>query len=149
MALKPNSELVTVAWLRGVAGIDPAQVATSRPRDTASWSASGFIQVGPAAGQPDVDIPMRRPVMSIHLWAANPSSGRPAWGKAAQLGELILDDCQRDTPRVVTAHLPAGYDGAWVMSAYAMGEPARVPGDLTSFAHFQFDLQLHWAVIPS
>jgi hypothetical protein len=100
------------------------------------------------AGQPDIDVPMRRPVASIHLWAANPSSGKPAWAKAAQLGELILTDCQLDTPRVVTVHLPTGYDGARVLSTYAMGEPARVPGDLTSFAHFQFDLQLHWCVIP-
>lgn len=149
MALKPNSELVTVAWLRGVSGLTAAQVATSRPQDSSTWAYAGFVQVGPAAGQPDIDIPVRRPVMSVHLWAVNLNSGRPPWGKAAQLGELILADCQADTPRVVTAHLPAGYDGARVMSAYAMGEPRRVPGDLTSYAHFQFDLALHWVAVPA
>lgn len=144
MALKPNSELVAVAWLKGVPGISSLQVSTSRPQDNRTFASSGFVQVGPTAGQPDIDVPMRRPVASIHLWAVNLNSGRPPWGKAAQLGELILADCQRDTPRDVSEHLPDGYDGARVMSVYAMGEPRRVPGDLTSYAHFQFDLTLHW-----
>ncbi|HET9384510.1 MAG TPA: hypothetical protein VFO67_05135 [Gemmatimonadales bacterium] len=148
MTLAPNSELVTVAWLRGVPGIDPSQVSTSRPQDNSTWAGSGFVQVGPMSGQPDVYIPMRRPVASVHLWAVNLNSGKPPWAKAAALGEAILADCQTHEPRDVSDQLPAQYRGARVLSAYAMGEPRRVPGDLTSYAHFVFDLQLHWCEVP-
>jgi len=148
VSIPPNSELVAVAWLRGVPGLSPDIVATSRPRDSDTWADNGFVQVGDAGGNPDRDIPMRRPVMSLHLWANNPQSGKPPWGKAAALGEYILADCQRHQHRNVTAHLPAGYSGARVMSAYALSEVRRVPGDLTSFAHYQLDLQLHWCVVP-
>lgn len=149
MSLSPNSELVAVAWLKGVPGLDPSKVATSRPRDNTSWAETGFVQVGDAGGSPDRDIPMRRPVMSLHLWGSpSTQSGKPPWNRAAALGEAILADCQLHQPRDVSALLPAGYRGARVMSAYALTEVRRTPGDLTSFAHFQLDLQLHWCEIP-
>jgi hypothetical protein len=150
----PNSELVAVAWLGSAAGLS-GLVSTRLPRDTSTWSASGFITVGDGfggaggviGGAPDKHTQLRNPVLSLHAWAVNPGSGKPPFGKAAQLLEVVQAACNDETTIRRSLDLPSGYRTARVNEAYLLGEPKRVPGDDGAYAHFQVDLQIHWVVL--
>lgn len=150
--LLPNSELVTVAWLKSLDGIPTNGVGTTLPAASA-WAADGFVQVSVAGGAPDRDLPVARPVMSVDCWANNPNSARPPWGKAAQLAEVIRAACYRmqndpdPTQQILTMHV-AGYQRAVLYSAYWVSEPRRRPADEARFARIGGDLQIHWAVVP-
>ncbi|WP_018502986.1 hypothetical protein [Parafrankia discariae] len=138
----PTTDLVAVAWLRGVPGLPADRIATKVPADVSVWAGTGFVQVTAVGGEPDIDVPMRRPVVSVDLWAVNPTSGRPPWGKAASLAEHARMGCYGNVGRVVA--LPAVGLAARVLSVYPMAEPRRVPDDEGSYARYQFDLALHW-----
>jgi hypothetical protein len=148
----PNSELVAVAWLGSITGLSSSQVATKLPTDTSAWSDDGFVTVGGGdgagggviGGAPHRYLALRAPVVSVHCWAVTPGSGRPPWGKAARLAELIVAGTYDETTMRRALTLPAGYASARVNEAYALTEPRRIPGDDASYAHFQLDLQLHW-----
>lgn len=152
MTLRPNSELVTVAWIKGITGIPSSSVGTTLPGDNTTWATSGFVQVGVAGGTPDIDLPVARPVMDVRCWAVNPGSARPPWGKANQLAEIIRAACYHpqddDDPTQRTVTLPAGYQQARVLCAYWVTEPRRIPGDEARYACYGGDLAVHWVAIP-
>ncbi|MFD4830137.1 hypothetical protein ACFWPV_09820 [Streptomyces uncialis] len=142
---RANSELVAVAWLASAAGISPGQVATTVPADPRLWAANGFVQVSPVVGgSPNVDNALRKPVLQIETWAATPDSGKPPWGKAASLFELLMAATYDDALMQRTLTLPAGYPQARVLTALFLTEPRRTPADESSYARFTADLALHW-----
>lgn len=153
--LPPIPHLVCKAWLRGVPGLNPDKIGRVRPKDTAAWAKTGFVQIGPTLGPGSgVDnerIPVRRSIFSITCWAVNPDSGRPPVNEASVLAELILADCRSDRGsggRDVSPQMPSGYRGATVRSAWELGEPRETPGAAESFARVGFDLTIIWIAKP-
>lgn len=149
--LFPTSELVAVAWLKGVPGVPESKVATRLPQDNSTWAASGFITVRAVGGTPHLDMPLRQPVMSVDAWAVNVSSGKPPDGKALQLAERVRMACYGERSGVSgmpsigrDLTLPTGYMGARVISAQVLGEPRIVTESETSYAHAALDVQLDW-----
>lgn len=143
MTLRASTELVAATWLRGVAGLSSAMVATQLPKDTTAWSASGFVTVRTVGGSPGLYVPLRSPVVTVDCWAVNPGSAKPPWFAANALAELIDLGCRAaDVNRTLT--LPTGYPDARVLSAYLLSEPRRAYGDSGDYAHYIFDLALHW-----
>lgn len=142
----PTNELVAVAWLsQRVPGITAGQVATSLPSDPAAWAAEGFVQVQAIpGGAPDIDVPVRHPVLQVDTWAATPSSSKPPWNKANRLAELIRVATEEAQTYGRPVDLPADYLGARVQAAYLVSEVLRVPGDPSGYARFTFDLALDW-----
>ena len=142
--LRASTELVAVAWLKGIVG---DIVATNLPRSNATWAASGFVTVTTVGGTPNLYVPMRAPVIAVSCWAVNPDSNRPPWNKAAYLAEQIQAGCYdtTGTPRLLT--LPAGYPNARVLSAYSTYEPRRVPDDEASYARLDMGLTLNWVEV--
>lgn len=151
MSLRPNADLVAVAWVSTVTGVDPGQVATARPEDASKWKEKGFVQLTVVGGTPDRDTPIRRPVLSVDAWAVNPGTDKAPWGKAFNLAELVVQGTYPLRPylaaRPVT--MPAGYSGARVMTAEALSEPRRIEDSSASYAHVQFDLLLTWTEVPA
>lgn len=145
---KANTELVAVAWLSSATGIEAGQVATTLPSDTAAWETNGFVHVvGTVGGSPQLDYALREPVVQVDAYAVNPGSGKPPWGKAASLMELLVAATYDEAglQRVLT--LRPGYPQARVLTAHFMSEPRRMPNDESSFARFQADLVLHWITL--
>jgi hypothetical protein len=142
----PNSDLVALAWLaQRVPGIVAAQVAATLP-DVATWLDEGFVTARSIPGtQPNVDIPLRRPVIQVDCWGAGGAqTAKPHWPKAFRLSELIrlATETPQQYGRPVT--LPAEYAGARVQAAYLIAEPSRAEGDPSGYAHVTFDLALDW-----
>lgn len=147
--LHPNTELVAVAWLKGLAYLGN-RVATELPRDNTTWSASGFVTVAAAGGSAPLHVPWRQGVVDVSAWGVAPSSGRPPWAQAAALVEAIVAGTLEHTvvPRRVT--MPnASYAPAFVRSAHIVSEPRRVPGDAADYARYSLDLALDWVEVPS
>lgn len=158
VVLRPNSELVAVAWMKGVPGLsDICGVGTTRPADPIDWSAAvsrvhRWIKAGPVVGGgTNRDVPLRQPVVTFTLYAARIGSSHPAWGALNELSELIYADTYTDEngrlnagARAVTEHLPTGYDPASVRVAAMINEPRRIPGDTSSYAKYTTDIQIFW-----
>lgn len=145
---KVNTELVAVAWLSSADGIEAGQVATTLPSSQEAWSEDGFVHVvGAVGGTPQLYFPLREPVVQVDAYAVNVSSGKPPWGKAASLMELLVAATYDEAglQRVLT--LRPGYPQARVLTAHFVSEPRRMPGDDASFARFQADLALHWITL--
>lgn len=151
--LRPNNELVTIAWLKGIPGLPSNSINTTLPKDNSTWAASGFIQIPfIVGGYPDMYVPVRRPIVQVNFWGCNPNGAKPPWGKVAQLSEKVVDATYQNendvnpSQRTVSIHLP-GYMQAHVFSAYFLIEPRRVPNDDARFALYSGDLQIHWKVV--
>lgn len=145
---KANTELVAVAWLLSADGIEAGQVATTLPSDSSAWSENGFLHVvGTVGGSPQLDHALREPVVQVDAYAVNLNSGKPPWGRAASLMELVVAATydQAGLQRVLT--LRSGFPQARVLTAHLTSEPRRVPGDDSSFARYQADLVLHWITL--
>jgi hypothetical protein len=158
MSVNPTSDLVGVAWLRGISGLSAAVVSTTLPRDNTTWAATGFVTASAIGGSQDLYLPIRRPVYSVDCWAVNPNSGRPPWGQANGLAEFIRAHIEAG-PRVsnfgraLTFSGDVVYKGANVIDAIMRTEPRRGPvggifpaGDEASYARYMFDLELVWRV---
>lgn len=146
-----NSELVAVAWVRGVPGIPDEGVGTTLPGDATKWPA-GFLQISVVGGDKDRDLPIHRPVIQVDAWFANRGS-KPSWGAANQLLELIATHCWVDkvgdpSPAHRPVTLPTGYQRARVQEARVLTDPRRVPADEARYAHYEMDLQLAWVALP-
>lgn len=149
---RANTELVAAAYLRSiVAAYDAAVGATLQgpDPDTAqlTWSKAGFVQLTGITGTIDMYVPMRRPVVSLDIYAANPGqSKRPPWGKCFALAELIvaasLDTATHDNHAVVS--LPTGYPSARVAEFTVLIEPQRRPADPADYAHVGMDVAISW-----
>lgn len=153
VVLRANAELVAVAWIKTVTGIDASLVATTLPGPDPSgnyaWAASGFVQVGPVSGgSPQLHYALREPVVQVDCWAVNPNSGKPPWGKAANLAEAILAATYATAQMQATLTLPSSYPQARMLTAHFVQEPRRMPGDDSSYARYSGDLQCHWIELP-
>lgn len=145
---RPTSDLVAVAWLKGLTILGD-RVATELPTtDNASWAASGFTQVTTVGGAPSIDFLLANPVVSLDFWAVSLNSGRPPWNKANRLAEAarvgMLDHV--NVPRLLV--LPAAYNNARVITVYPTIEPRRVRADDAQFARFSMDAVFSWVEVP-
>lgn len=148
----PTNELVGIAWLVQVAGLPAGNVATTLPKDPASWADNYFVTVTALpGGTPDVDGLGRYPVLQLDSWAAVPGSNKPSWRRAnvpLELVRLATEDAQRPyygKPLL----LPTDYRGARLLAGYLVTEPTRVPDDPSGYARFTADLALNWAMLPA
>lgn len=151
--LNPNTELVALAWIKGIPGVPVNSINTTLPTDNSTFAASGFIQVPwLVGGNPDFYIPVFRPVVQVNFWAVNLGGAKPPWGKAAQLAQKVIDATWKmenepdSMQRTVDMPVP-GYKQAHVFSTYFLMEPRRIPNDDARFALYSGDLQLHWKVV--
>lgn len=150
----PTNDLVAVAWLgQRVPGIVDGQVATSLPGfrqdGTLPWADEGFVQVSIIGGIPDIDLPVRHPIVQLDFWAATVTasggvSAKPAWNKANRLVELVRVATEEGQRYGGPVDMPADYLGARVQAAYLITEPLRMEGDPSGYAHFSADLALDW-----
>lgn len=141
----PMSDAVVVALIKTFPGTPPLGVATSLPGDAGSWADLGFIQVASVGGSPLTHVPVRVPVLQVDCWASNVNSQKPAWSKAGNLAEVVVNATYDFEPLRVT--LPETFYPARVLSCWPVTEPRRIPGDPSGFARVTFDLAVKWAVI--
>ena len=147
LRLRATTELVAEAWLKTVVG---DRVATTLPKDNASWAASGFCTLVTAGGTPNAYVPLREPVIGIECWATNPQSQKPPWSRASALAEAIQAACYDHPAIPQTVTLPTGYPAVVVRSAYTTGEARRVPDDPSSYARYSIPgLVIAWVEVPS
>jgi hypothetical protein len=145
VAIRPTSELVALAWLRTLPGVTPGMVAATLPA-VASWQDTGFYTVTGAGGVPEVDLPVRRPLVQVDCWASKAAAGRPPWGWADQLAQAVIDACYGRLGNPVTLTVTAGSNTATarLLGAWAASEPQRVYGDDASYARKRVDVRLDW-----
>lgn len=160
MPINPNSDLVMEKWLGGINGLVPAMVASTLPRDVTTWTTIGpakaFVVFTVVGGDPDLNLPIRRPVVQIDCWATRIGSTHPPWGTANQVAELIRDHVEARPvvyKRALTFTDKGDYRGARVQEAILRTEPRRgftpgptATGDEGGYARYMFDLELHWLV---
>lgn len=145
---KANTELVAVAWLASAEGIEPGQVATTLPSDASAWETNGFVHVvGVVGGTPQLYYALHEPVVQVDCYAVNLSSGKPPWGKAASLMELVVAATYDEAGLQRALTLRPDYPQARVLTAHFTSEPRRMPGDDSSYARYQADLALHWITL--
>lgn len=149
---RANAELVAAAYVRAItAAYDTVVGATLQGPDAETgritWGRTGFVQLSGITGSINPEVPLRRSVVSLDVYAANPGqSKRPPWGLAFSLAEAIIaatyDTTLHDTHAVVT--LPTGYPNARVTEFSALTEPARRPADPADYARIGFDVAISW-----
>lgn len=142
MALIPTNELVAVAWLKAAVPYLGSRVATDLPQDNSSWAASGFTTVSGVSGDPHIELPVSRPLVSVECWGVSPNGGRLPWNLASQQAEQIKAATRGSTGRWVT--MPSGYDPARVIQVIPRSEPRRTPNDVGNYAHLQMDVEIWW-----
>lgn len=152
IAKRATTDLVAVAWLKGLVG---DIVATNVPRAKAG-TAFDFVTVHTTGGSTNMYVPMREPVISIDCWSALAGSVKPPWKQATGLAEAIVAGCldHEANPRLLV--LGDGYPNARVLSAHVVQDPRRpvIPGagdnsaDLGSWARIILAIQLHWVEVP-
>lgn len=142
---KPNTDLVTVAWLKLVPGV--SQAATKLPEASVLRSLpGGFVRVlSGIGGFSPLDVPLRRPVVQIECWAA-PAEGsqKVPWGVASDLAESIFLAQYDPALMDVTVDLvPVTFGQARVRTVNAQ-EPRKIEGDPSGFARFDVDAMINW-----
>jgi len=150
---RPTTQLVAVAWLVArVPEFTAAMVGGALPKETSKWAATGFVQASPVlSGSPNVDIPVRKPIIQIDLWGTantsdTASSVKPPWNLVAQLAECLraaTEDAQTGHYGQTLA-VKAGYLAARVQAAYLVTEPMRIDNDPSGYARFSADLAIDW-----
>jgi hypothetical protein len=151
LPLRPNTELVTMAWLASIPGLCAEMVATTLP-DVSKWPKDGFVVVTGGVGTTALDAPARAPVVQIDCFATNPSSSKPPWGRVDLLCEHIIAETRERDRAVRDLEITAGgdtYPPARVSGVRALTEPRRAYGDPADWAHKIFDLQLVWREIEA
>lgn len=142
MPFPPNSELVAVHWLKGVAGLPPSNVSTTLPgADNASFAASGWVQATSVGGVPDAYTGMQASRIQVDLWAFNANSNKVPWGRAMTLAsyiKLAIDGA--DPARLVVT--PEAFDNAWVHMVKVATDPRRLPDE--AFARYSMDITVNW-----
>lgn len=150
--LRATSELVAAAWITSIPSW-LAGVAGQVPQDTSTWVENGFVTVQIAGGSPHAYVPLRRPVVQVDTWAtqsATPgrTASKPPWNKAAHLAEWIVAETYQTERVCRLLTLPGSYPDARVLTATALIEPRKVPGEEAGVARFTVDLELQWAELP-
>ena len=142
-----NNDLVALGLIQAI--LDQRGGIGSRMPDGGdggkSWAQTGFVLVSIVGGSPNVYARgLRRPVIDVQAkWIAL-ASKQPPWSLANELAERIIAGCYRVNASPIQAILPAGYERAFVQSAYPLTEPRRIGGDPSSIATYQFDMQVNW-----
>lgn len=145
MGHRPVTDLVVQAWLASLPGLDSGMVGATLPQDTTGWAETGFVQATTAAGGgPDPYTGLRRAWTQLDCWACRPGSGKPPWYRANQLAETILAACLTGAGQQDTVDLGPHYDPARILTARALTEPRRVPGDSGGYARYTFDTEIVW-----
>lgn len=146
--LLPNTDLVGVAWLKrnpkfSAKGIG---IATVLPSNDAALRA-GFITTTVVGGSPEIELPIRHPVIAVSAWAApaDPASSKTPWSQAFQIAEWVWEQTfdPAHMGALLTFSLP-GYAQARVRTAVALTEPRRIPGDEGNYARVELDVMLNW-----
>lgn len=149
---RANTDLVSVAWLSSLPGLNSDMVATDLPENSnLSGATSAFVTVHTVGGTPDMYVPERQPVIQIDAWGfpANSSSRKPPWGIANSVAEIIANACYNTANFNATLTLPTNYPTARVQQAHVVSEPRRIYGDKSFYARYQMDVQLYWIELPS
>jgi hypothetical protein len=143
---------VARAWLRqalpAAVGVDfrlpPESEVTPEVR------ANGFVVIqGVVGGSPDIDVPLRQPVIGVRAWMPpTAATSQPQWNAADQLADSIVRAAYDVPPQGVRLDMAAiglaAFRPAWVRSAYLLGEPREIYDDPGNYAGFDLDLQLNW-----
>ncbi len=151
----PTDELVAVAWIASIPGLDPQMVATQLPEDAnpdgspAEWVARGrgFVTVTVVGGSPAPELPLSRPVFQVDCWAVMPGSNKPPWGVANRLAEAVKQaawDRRSVSRRLTITVRGVAYPPAVVLDAQVVTQPRRVWSDDADYARYQCDLALDW-----
>lgn len=145
MPFIPVTDIVAVAFLRTVPGLDPNNISTLLPKDVSTW-ANGFVQVVGVGGVPNIYVPLDLSTVNVSCWATNVGSGKPPWGKANQLTARIMQECINHAafPKTLDLTSFGDYFQARVHSTYFVTEPRRVPSDEGSYARYDGDMNIHW-----
>lgn len=143
MPYHPTSVNVARAWLSTLPGITSGMVATTLPKDTSAWQATGFITLTVAGGGMDPDTPLRNPLIQADYWACSPNSGRPPWELAHQLAETTIAARLQNGRRDVLVR--SGFWQARVQQMWPVLEPQPLYDDASSFARVRVDWRLTWA----
>jgi hypothetical protein len=152
MTKHANTDLVGVAWLKTVPGLDPTAVATRLPKtggevDVTKLRTSGFVVWrsglgGVSSGK------LRRAIGVAEFWAApDAGSSQVPWGRASDITEAVyaeLSDEFSTVANAVTVTLPGDYHPARVHTVRALGEPQKVEGDPSGFARFDINIEINW-----
>lgn len=144
----PTNVLVTVAWLsqRVPEFVGKNMVGPSLPARDEDWVNGGFITASDDRGGISlVDIPVRRPLMRVDVWASTPSSNVPPLKLAAYYAECIRNATESTAAlydRPVT--LPNNYLAARVQAAFVVGELRSVKDDPSGYARVTMDLEVDW-----
>lgn len=145
--LRPNTELVAIAWLKTLAELPSDQIGTTLPGNKAAWAATGFVQVAAGVGgSPDHELPVRRPVVQLDCWACNLNSQKPPKGKAYALAESIVNATWPFVTVGVTP-APGNYGPAKILEAIALTEPRHLPSDVAGYARVTLDVQIDWVAL--
>jgi hypothetical protein len=159
----PTSELVAAAWIAAMTPIPAAMVATQPPQDVTQWTSyvaifggtgdiRQFVTVRGVGGTPQLEVPIRKPVIEVKCYATNPGSNKPPWFAANQTAEIIflaaynrqLNEFGR---ALAIASGNVNYNGANVMQMVVHTEPRRLYGDVRNYAVYQMDLGMTWREI--
>lgn len=148
---RPNSELAAVTWALSLPDVPTGKVATVLP-PIESWIDTGFVRVvGVVGGSQLPDAPLRRPVVQLDCWAANPKSDtHPPWGAAFLLAEALVSATQVDSPhRSKVIELPHGFAPVEVRDVTAITEPRRLrtPDPTGGYACVTLDLLFQWTTL--
>ncbi len=151
LVLRANAELVVMAYLRqrvlaAYGTVVGAVLQGPDGQGRYTWTDVGFVQPSSVGGSIDAYVPVRHSVVSLDVWAVNPTSKRPPWGQAFAVAETIIaatyDTLEHDTHAVVT--LPDGYPNARVTGFRVTTEPSRRPSDPSDYARVGFDVEIAW-----
>lgn len=145
--LHANNDLVATGFLQAVLD-QRGGIGSRMPNEEdggKSWAQTGFVLVSIVGGSPNsYAAGLRRPVLDIQAKWISVGSKQPPWSLANELAERIIAGCYKAYSAPIEAILPAGYERAFVQSAYPLTEPRRLLADPSSIATYQFDLQLNW-----
>lgn len=148
MGLPPNTELVSVAWLKTVPGINPNLVATTVPSPNDEFARDGFVQVtAGVGGDADSYTGMQGPIVQVDLWAYNANSQKAPWGKAATLGAHIKAAIEGVVTHNQLVETPEAFDDARVHSVTTHMDLRRIPND-EAMARYMLELRVFWTRQP-
>lgn len=149
--LLPNTDLVGVYWLKRNPKFSAANIggiATRLPSGAGAQAAMrrGFITTMVVGGAPNMELPIRSPIIAVSCWAAQAAgSQKVPWAQASQLAEWVWEmTYDRAHQNVSLVFSLPGYAHARVMTVVALTEPRRIEGDAGTDARVDIELQLNW-----
>lgn len=140
----PTTDLVSRAWLR--LAVPYVRVDDQLPKPDAALRSVGFIRAVTVGGGMDLDVPLRRPMVTAECWVApSEESLNVAWNAAGRLAQWVIDatDNRALMGRLVVLTAFGAYSPARVHTVVATSEPQRVE-DPGRFARYDVDLQINW-----